>query len=219
MPANATQRQATTGPVVPRPTIPRRRRRTAVLVLGVLLCALGGVTGGWLATQAGHTMTVLAVTRHVPYGSVVSYADLRVARVSSDPGLSLVPASRESTVVGRYAATDLVPGSLLTSNAVTRQRVPGPSEELVGIAVQAKQMPSRPLHANDHVSVVSTPAEDADPTTTTPSSVDATVVDVGRPDDNGIRVVDVRVPAGTGPTLAAQAATGRVALVLESPGS
>lgn len=198
--------------------VPRRRRRPVMVVVGVLLCLTGGSVGGWLTTSLGDTEAVLAMARPVAYGAPVRDADLRVVRVRHDPGLSVVSATQRKAVLGRYAATDLRRGSLLTPDSVVRSRVPGPGEELVGVAVDASRMPSRPLHAQDRVVVVSTPPEDAEPSKEQPDGVEATVVQVGRPDDDGVRVVDLRVPAGAGASLAARAATGRVALVLESPG-
>lgn len=206
------------GQAPPRPIVPRRRRRPVMVVVGILLCLTGGSVGGWLATNVGDTQAVLALERPVVYGAPVRDADLRVVRIRTDPGLSVVPASQQRDVVGKFAATDLERGALLTQDSVTSNRVPGPGEELVGVAVDASRMPNRPLHAQDQVLVVTTPPEDADPTDEQPHGVEATVVSVGRPDDDGVRVVDVRVPAGAGASLAARAATGRIALVLEFPG-
>lgn len=204
-------------PVTPQLVVPRRRRTVMVLV-GVLLSATGGLTGGYLVTHAADTVRVLAVARPVAYGATVRDVDLRVVRLSSGPGVAVVPATRRGSVVGTVAATALTVGSLLTPSSVTGHRVPAAGEELAGVAVPAARMPARPLHAGDEVTVVSTPAEDADPPARVPASIDATVLDVGGLREDGTRVVDLRVPAGTGPLLAARAATDRVALVLEPPG-
>lgn len=124
--------------------------------------------------------------------------------------------ARKYLVPHDVTTTDLKPGALLPPDSVTGERFPGPGEELVGVGTS--RTPSRPLHAGDQVVVVSTPPEDAEPSEEQPERLDATVVSVGRIDDDGMRVVDLRVAASAGPMLASRAATGRVALVLESPG-
>lgn len=193
----------------------RRRRRGMFALLGVVLVAAGGLVGSQLVMASGDRSAVLAVTRPVPYGAVIRDEDLTVARVGLDPALHPVAASRRGEVVGRFAATELRPGTLLTSGQVTTTLLPGPAAELVGVAVKASQLPARPLHTNDRVLIVSTPPQDGDPPAGQPPSMEATVVSVGTPDENGVRVVDVRVAAGTGPSLAARAATGRIAIVVE----
>ncbi|MQA02154.1 MAG: flagellar biosynthesis protein FlgA [Streptosporangiales bacterium] len=209
---------AESGLVMPRSTVPRRRRRPVMVLVGALLCVNGGLVGAWLSTTAADTAAVLVVARPVAYGDALTAADVRVTQITVGAGVSVVPASRRSQVLGQFATRDLRPSTLLTRSALSRQRVPGPGEELVGVAVSASRMPNQPLRAQDQVAVVSTPPDDADPPTEQPDELAATVVSVGRPDANGIRVVDLRVPAGAGAALAARAATGRVALVLRAPG-
>jgi hypothetical protein len=215
------QRQAPEAPAPGPPTarwlLPRRRRRTALLVLGIVLVLVGGLTGGWLVTRAGDKVPVLAVARPVGYGTVIKDADLAVAHVAPDAALSPLPASDRSRVVGQYAAVELRAGTLLTDEQITAEPVLDPASELVGVAVGPSQLPNWPLQAGDRVLVVGTPPQDADPPAGRPESITATVVGVGGPDVDGLRVIDVRVPAGTGPTLAAWVATGRVAIVLLPP--
>jgi hypothetical protein len=183
--------------------------------LGVVFVAAGGLTGSRLMLESGDRATVLAVARPVAYGAVVEEEDLRIARVGLDPALDSVPANRRSEMVGRFAAVDLRPGTLLTEQHVTAAVLPVPAAELVGVAVKTSQMPNRPLQAGDQVLIVTTPPQNGDPPAGQQPTVAATVVAAGAPDDNGVRVVDVRVPAGTGPALAARAATGRIAIVIE----
>jgi hypothetical protein len=205
------------GPATARWLLPRRRRRTALLVLGIVLVLVGGSAGGWLVTRAGDKVPVLAVARPVGYGTIIEDADLAVARVAPDAALFPLPAGDRSRVVGQYAAVELRAGTLLTDEQITAEPVLDPASELVGVAVAPSQLPNRPLQAGDRVLVVSTPSRDADPPAGRPGSITGTVVGVGAPDVDRVRVIDVRVPAGTGPTLAAWVATGRVAIVLVPP--
>ena len=136
--------------------------------------------------------------------------------MSVDANVATIPASQLDTVVGSVAAVDLSSGTLLSARAGhADQPPPGPGQVLVAVAVPANRMPAGGLPPGDRVLVVSTPAADADPSTSAPETIAATVVRVGGVDVNGIAVLDV-VTAATadGPTVAARSATGRIALVL-----
>ena len=202
-------------PSAPRPPALRRRRRPALLGLGVAMVAVGALLAVWLAAGSNATAPVLAVSRSVALGEVITDTDLTVVRVAPDPALRPVPAERRDEVVGRRAATDLVPGALLTLGQVTDATAPAAGFALVGVAVKPTQMPDQPLRPGDRLLVVSTPPVDGDVSTDPPSLVQATVVRVGALDDTGMRVVDVTVPDADAADLAARVATGRVALVLQ----
>ncbi|GHA47982.1 hypothetical protein GCM10010329_83010 [Streptomyces spiroverticillatus] len=206
-----------------------RRRRPAMAALGVALIAAGGL-GGFLAFQeTGHRTPVLAVARAVQAGDVIRDTDLVVASVALDPALKPVAAADRDTVVGKRAAAALIPGALLAKGQVTDRALVQPGEQLVGIGLKPAQLPASRLSPGDTVIVVSTPSEAAraaqDSTgkngvAKAPQTVTARVVRVGdRAANTGEVVVDVAVPAADGPALAAQAATGNVALTLDAGGS
>lgn len=205
-------------PVAPRAPAPRRRRRPALLGLGVAMVAVGALLAVWLAASTGSKVPVLAVARTVSVGEVITDADLTVARVAADPALRPIPAEQRAGIVGRYAATDLVAGALLTRDQVTDAVAPAAGLALVGVGVMPTQMPDQSLRPGDRLLIVSTPPVDGDVGTDPPATVEATVVRVGGLDDAGVRVVDVTVPAAQAADLAARAATGRVALVLQPRG-
>ena len=77
-------------------------------------------------------------------------------------------------------------------------------------------LPGEPLQAGDRVRVVATPGDQGEVTSKEPRTIAATVVGVHGGDDTGQMVVDVQVPFDDAAELAARAATGRVALVLDS---
>ncbi|MFC7308962.1 SAF domain-containing protein [Streptomyces monticola] len=202
-----------------------RRRRPGMYALAVTLIAAGGL-GGFVAWQeTGERTPVLTVTRAVPAGDVIDDADLGEASISLDPALKPFKAADREQVVGKRAAVALVPGAMVSRGQVTDRALVTKGEQLVGIGLKANQLPTTPLSPGDRVLVVSTPAEgqgagsagrgaDAEP-----ESVAARVVRVGDKQEAGSeRVVDVAVPADQGPTLAARAASGEVALVVD-PGS
>lgn len=72
------------------------------------------------------------------------------------------------------------------------------------------------LQTGDRVRVVATPAEGSDAPTGVPSFSEAEVVGVLVSDDTGQLVVDLLVPHAEAAALAAQVATGNVAIVLDS---
>ncbi|MFJ2745427.1 SAF domain-containing protein [Streptomyces sp. NPDC087440] len=203
-----------------------RRRRPAMAALGVALVAAGGL-GGFLAYQeTGHRTPVLAVARAVQAGNVIKDGDVVVASVALDPALKPVKAADRKSVVGKRAAAALVPGALLAQGQVTDRALVQAGEQLVGIGLKPAQLPASRLSPGDAVLVVSTPSEAAraaqDATgkgaaVRSPKTVAARVVRVGdRAANTGDVVVDVAVPAADGPSLAAQAATGNVALTLDA---
>ncbi|MEV0449792.1 SAF domain-containing protein [Streptomyces sp. NPDC050600] len=201
-----------------------RRRRPGMYALAVALIAAGG-SGGFLAFQAtGERTPVLAVARPVQAGDVIKDSDLIEAQVQLDPALKPVLAAERDKVVGKRAAVALTPGSLLTEGQATSRTLVKPGERLVGIGLKASQMPATRLSPGDKVLVVATPPEGQSAAgkegqAAEPVQIAARIVKVGEKQaTTGDTVVDVAVPSQFGPALAAQAATGDVALVVDSPG-
>jgi hypothetical protein len=201
----------------------RRRRRPGLWAAGAALLAVGALSAAALVGRAGDRVAVVAVARTVHIGQTISDADLAVARVAADPALRPVPAGDRGRVVGRVAAVELRPGTLLTAGEVADTVVPAAGEQLVGLPVKPGQLPARGLVPGDAVLVVATPGEQtagsaAAGSETEPgpagSPVSARVVQVGPPDADGAVTVDVVVPERLGPVLAAWGSTGRIVLVL-----
>ena len=201
-----------------RPAPVRARRRPALIALGVLLVVIGVLATASLVGEAGRRTSVLLLARDVPFGATIEDADLTIAEVSVDPEVQVVPADSRDDVVGQVSAAGLHAGSLLAPTDVTTAEPPAPGEALVGLAVAADRMPAGGLTPGDRVLVVETPPAAGDPPTTPPVTIAATVVRRGEPDLNGVTVVDVTVPAQDGPALAARAATGRIAVVVQPRG-
>lgn len=197
---------------------PKGRRRPGLITAGVALAMLGALVAVWLVTSAGDRTDVLMLARDVPYGAPLTSADLLLTAVAVDPAVSTVSAADAASVVGQVAAADLVAGSLLAPGQVTASSPPGPDEVLVPLPVGAERLPASGLTAGDRLLVVDTPASAADPPRDATESFAATVVRLGAPDLNGVSVLDVVVAEVDGPALAARAATGRFALVLQSHG-
>lgn len=199
-------------PVLPPP---RRRRRPALLALAVSMVVLGALGATYLATSLGQTTAVIAIAREVPWGQTLTAADLVEARISADPALEPIPYVDRDRVIGLVAATTLTPGSLLTRDALTDERLPAPGQQMIGVGVSLVQLPTTPLRPGEKVLLVPVAAGSAPaPTEGAPSVVEATVVKAGPPGTDGLRVVDVLVDAADGPDVAARAAAGLIAIVV-----
>jgi len=208
----------TAAPVADPPALatpPKLRRRPVALLVSMATIVLGSLLGLWLWTAAGHTTEVLAVRTLVHRGEVISRDDLMVVRVNLDPAVKTVPATQANTIAGQRAALDLAPGGLLTPDDLTETVVPAKGSSVVGIGLAAGMLPAEPLAPGDAVRVVQTPGPQGE-VAGTPVTIAATVVGVHPPESRDQTIVDVLVPADAAADLAARAATGKVALVLDS---
>jgi hypothetical protein len=203
-----------------------RRRSTPWIALGVLLVLGCALTFGVISTRLGERQAVLAITRPIPAGQIVTAGDLATVHVTVDPGLTPIPVTARSSVVGRPAAVPLVPGALLTPAQLGAPSTLAPDQAVVALALKAGRFPPG-LSPGAHVLVADTGA--ANETTAavgsspvledTPLLPSATVVEVDRPTDDtqDSTVVSLRVPATSATRLAAAGAADRVALVLLAP--
>ncbi|MFG2405357.1 SAF domain-containing protein [Streptomyces brevispora] len=207
-----------TPPTPPR-TLATRRRRPALIGLSVALIAAGGLAGAYTVLSSGERTPVLMVAKQVPYGAVVTERDLAVVSVGLDPALKPVAAADKDEIIGKRAATDLLAGSLMTGGSVTDKPLLDENQQLVGLRLKPGQLPSTPLSPGRSVLVVSTPdaAANADgkKQDEIPKTLPAEVIRVGEPDTSGNLTVDVSVAATDGAVLAARAASGDIALVVE----
>lgn len=194
----------------------KARRRPWVFALMAALVAAGALGTAFAFTSVNDTQEVLVVANDIKRGETIEAGDLTVVRVSVDPALTPVPGSQKAELEGSRAAVDLWAGTLLTEQAVTDSLVPGEGESLVGISLTPAQMPSEPLYGGDAVRIVTTPGDQGEVTDEEPVTIEAVVVGVSRVEETGETVVDVSVPEREAAGLAARAATGRVALVLDA---
>jgi hypothetical protein len=198
-----------------------RRRRWGLVALGVALVAVSAVLAYLLVATAGITRPYLAVSREVPYGAVIGPDDLTEVQVNPAAGLDPLPADRRDEVIGKHAAVDLFPGTLLTARQVTDVVVPAPGQQVVGVELKPAQAPVRLLTPGEAVVLVVMPAANLagvdqaqGAESVRPVSIGATVVVASDPDTSGNVRVDVAVAQADGPTVAAMAAAGRIAIVL-----
>ncbi|MET7563694.1 SAF domain-containing protein [Streptomyces sp. NPDC005479] len=220
-------------PTLPRPAAParpevpitttapvKRERRWSVAALCTVLAVLAGLGAAAAVASASNRTQVLAIARDVPAGQALTDADLTVAEVSADAALSPVLAADKSSVVGKRPAVDLRKGGLLTTSQLGAGTGLGDDKQQVGVQVKRGQAPAGTLTPGDKVLAVTTPAqgEQQNDEDAPPSSIDAVVVGVSRPDASGTVVVNLAVAPMDGPLLATRAAQGRIALVREPRG-
>lgn len=195
---------------------PKLRRRPGVVAAAVVVTALGCVLGAWAWGATSSTEEVLAATATIHRGEVITADDIQRIRISGDPALEPLPASAYDEILGQRAALDISAGGLLTAASTTDAPMPPSGRSVVGIALTPSQVPALPLHGGDQVRIIDTPAADADAPAGSPQFTTAEVVDTAVDDTTGNTVVNVLVPYADAGVLAARAATGNVALVLDS---
>ena len=219
----ATREDRTTGPRgtatdggVPITSPPKLRRRPALLVAGVVATALGCLLGAWAWSATTSTEEVLAARHTIHRGEVIAAGDIQRVRIGSDPALSPLPASAYDDVVGERAALDISAGGLLTSESTTDSPMPPKGQSIVGVSLTPAQVPAIPMHGGDKVRVIVTPGDNGDVPAGTPQFTSAEVVDTSLDETTGNTIVNVLLPYADAGVLAARAATGNVALVLDS---
>jgi len=204
-------------PAVPELTAPPKLRRRPLLVAAsVALVVLGALLAAWAYTSTSTAREVVAVRSSVQRGQVITRGDLMTVRVGVDPALRPVPAAELDRLVGQRAAMDLAAGGLVTPDGIAPTMVPAARMSVVGVALPGSLLPGEPLSASDRVRVVATPGQQGDVAAGRQRSITASVVGVHPDPDTGQTVVSVQVPHDQADELAARAATGKVALVLDS---
>lgn len=203
------------GPAAVTPA-PKLRRRPVLVAASVAAVCLGALLGVWTWTSTSNTHEVVALRQTVTRGETISQGDLMTVQVGVDPALSTIPGDRLASLVGQRAAMDMAAGSLVTSADVTTSVLPGKGMSVVGVALPPSLMPGQALLAGDQVRIVATPGQQGDVGQESPAAISATVVGLYPNGENGQTVVSVEVPQDQAAELAARAATGKVALVLDS---
>ncbi|WP_405562833.1 SAF domain-containing protein [Streptomyces phaeochromogenes] len=199
-----------------------RRRRPGVIALSLALIAAGGAGVAVLLLQVGNRTDVVTVVRDVQVGQVLTEDDLGKASIALDPAVKAVDSDDLDSVVGKRAAVELKPGSLLAPAQVTKDSLVKAGEQLVPIGLEPKQIPATALMPGQKVQLVHVPAQgqaDTGKTSgTPPETVDGRVVKAsGAAPGTGIVVVDVATSAADGPTAAAWVSAGTLRLVLAPP--
>jgi hypothetical protein len=134
-----------------------RERKPALAALAVLLILGGALASMSLVLRSSDTVAAVGVAAEIPRGSRIPLEALREVQVARD-GVAYVPWSQRQSVAKFYAATTLVPGSLLAAQQVSRTGLVGTGQDVVGLALKPGQYPAgdpdgRPLQVGDTVKV------------------------------------------------------------------
>jgi hypothetical protein len=169
-----------------------------------------------LVIASGGSAEVLAVAVDVDRFEAVERSDLEVVQVAAGSELDSIAASQLDNIVGRVAAVDLVPGSLLVPDQLLApgERVVASTEALVGARLKATELPPNGVRPGAAVQVVLRPA----PTAAGGGGVTefaGWLMSVGEPDAaTSERSVSLVVPRTAAPVVTAAAADGRVSVVV-----
>lgn len=207
-------------PPAPHLPEPKRQRRPLLLAAGIVLVVLGAVGAYWLATSSSHRVAVVALAADVPWGQVITAADVVEAQIVADPVLRPIPWTDRASIVGNRAASDLHAGALVTDRDLMTEQIPADGQALVGVAVKAGHLPVTELAARQQVWIASTNTSTvttAGPPTGTAAPIRAVVLTAGEPDASGARTVDVLVADSDAATVAGWSAAG-VAAIIVVPG-
>lgn len=195
---------------------PRLQRRPKVVLVSVALVVLGALLSVWAYSSLGNAQEVVAVRVDVVRGEVITADALQVVRVGVDPALSVVSASGMDGLVGQRASVDLKAGQLVVPEAITARMVPRAGFSVVGLSLGDGQLPMDTLVAGDDVRVVSTPGLQGDVVPADIRVFQGEVVSASPMDSAGKVAVVVELPADQAAELAARAATGKLAVVLDA---
>lgn len=224
-PATETWRQQRKNPTDGEPTSapgeqfappPKLRRRPVLIAASVAAICLGALASMWAYQSTSDAHSVLAVRQTIERGDVITAEDLMTVNISVDPALKPLSADQANSVVGKHAALDMSAGGVVTQDQITEQALPAKGSSVVGIALTPGMLPANQIRVGDKVRVVVTPGQQGEMPTTDPDSIQAVVVGVAKDETTGNAIVNVQVPTNDGPMLAARAATGKVAIVLDS---
>ena len=209
-------RATATEPAAPLTPPPKLRKRPGLVVAAVVITAMGCLLGAWAWSATTSTEEVLAAKNTIHRGEEIKAGDIQRIQISGDPALEPLPASAYDEIIGRRAALDISAGGLITTESTTDTPMPPQGQSIVGISLTPAQVPALPMHGGDKVRIIVTPAANGDSPTGTPQFTEALVVDTAIDETTGNTVVNVLVPYANASVLAARAATGNVALILDS---
>jgi len=183
------------------------------------LVIIGGLTSWYLIQGVSDTETVLVTDTAVARGEEITAEDLTTIEVAGGQDLDAFTASQSQSVVGQIALVDIPAGSIVTSGNVGEAIAIENGESIVGVALNTSQLPSYPLAAGDVVRIVETPVSQGEPPATTPATFEAVVFTTRFDEATSQTIVDLIVPESRAADIAARAATGRIALIVDAGGN
>jgi hypothetical protein len=194
----------------------RRDRRAALAALALLLVLLGALGSALLVFRSGDRESVLVAAQDIPFGHVITRADLTETRAAADDR-SLLLSSVEGQVIGTRATTRIPEGALVNGRMFSTTTMVPTGGEAVGIVLDAAHRPSTPPAPGDVVRIYyvaggsdnSATVRDSD----NPVIVNAArVIDTGAGDSAGTLSLTVLVRGNDAPDVTQYAASGNLAV-------
>jgi hypothetical protein len=195
-------------PVQSKPRLPIIGAAIALIIVMALLFV-------WILQSQGRSETVFAVKGDIARGHIFEVDDLTAVQIPEGEPIPHFLTTQQGDVIGKTAVVDIPAGSLVVPKAISSGAGLPDDQSLVGMSLNNSQLPPYPLTNGDKVRIVSTPANQAEVPKETPQAVSASVVSTEKDTVSGQTLVAVMVPKADAPILAAKAATGRVALILD----
>lgn len=191
-----------------RPSKVRSRVRTQWLALGAAFVVLAGVLVAWALSNAAERVQVVQVATAMKAGDVIELDDLAVTGVAFDADVQgLVPEQSLEALVGRVAAIDIEPGTLLLRGMWEDAPVVHEGESTVGALLAAGRFPAGLARGDVAIAAPIDAAAETAPVTV---RVIATSVD-----PEGNLVVQLAVPTVSAVAVGQLAATDQLLLVGE----
>ena len=194
----------------------RNKPRPAIIALAIALIVTAGLAAAYIYTSTGRTMEVYTAVNAISRGDVIEASNLSTVEIPDNQEIPSFGITEVDDMLGQTAVVDIPAGTLISPNNIAADAGLAQGQSIVGISFTPNQLPPYPLVSGDPVRIVDTPVTQGDPPAGVPESIAATVVAVRFDDVSGNTVVAVSVGEYAAPGLAARAATGRVALVLDA---
>ena len=216
-PREAEGRAQATSPANRRPPSVPRERKPALAALAVVLIVGGALVAAYLVARTGHEVAAIEITHPVSAGEQVPASALRQVEVAPDGGASYVSWANAGQVTQTFAATSIIPGTLLTSAMLARSSDLSSGKDVVGLALKDGQFPDG-VQVGDHVNVyqVSSGGQSCPGSPGGLLSGDAVVLAIGQPPlAQSDSTVDVRLGLAPGQAgaVTCNAANGNVSIV------
>lgn len=196
-----------------------RERRPMLAALAVLLIVGGAAVAGLLALRADERVPMLVLVQDVAAGSKITEDDLGSTPIAQEDTL-LVPAARQSEIVGSYARVGLSTGQLLDESMLTDEAPLQPGLVAVGADLAPGRMPASGLVPGDIVQLVAV-SDGAGRVLVGDALVSATRFKDGASTENaageGITATFI-VDTADAPDVAAVASTGDLSVILVTRG-
>jgi SAF domain len=189
-------------------------RRGLALALVLCLAIVGGLIAFAASSgQGGHK--VLTFSADLKRGEVITADKIAGTLSVVDVPDGALAAGESAVVIGKIATFDIPRGALVLPGVYGESLGVKDGTSVVGVAVQASQLPVRALAAGDKVRVVFTPSEGASGGQGQEQSVAGTVDQVRADDGSGFTVVDVVVSAAEAGKAARWSSAKAASLVLD----